>query len=384
MFQRLINILDSNSFFLFGARATGKTSYLKTIFTKNRAFWIDLLEGEQLAQLQADPTTLGGMIERAGKEWIVIDEIQKIPALLDTVHLFIEKHQQKFALTGSSARKLKRGSANMLAGRAFVYKLFPLTYLELGDRFDLDTVLSFGALPKIFDFATTRERILFLRAYTETYIKEEILIEQLIRNSPPFRKFLEVSAQQDSEVISYSSIARDVLVDPKIISNYYTILEDTLLGFFLEPFHTSLRKRQKNAPKFYLFDLGVRRTLGGTIDLPVTPKSFEYGSLFESFIVNEIHRLLTYSERSFKLSFVRIDDKFEIDLVVERAGLPTFFIEIKSSSRVNEDHSRALAKLTPNQKGFIPLLLSNDPISKKFDRVLALHWQEGFKELGIV
>lgn len=299
------------------------------------------------------------------------------------MHYLIEKNKQNFALTGSSARKLKRGSANLLAGRAFVFNLFPLTHIELENQFNLEQVLSYGTLPKIFELESSRDKVLFLKSYAETYLKEEILIEQLIRNLPPFRKFLELSAHQDTELISYSKIARDILVDPKIVKSYYSILEDTLLGFFLEPYHTSLRKRQKHAPKFYWFDTGVRRALSQNVDYEITPGSFEFGSLFESYVVNEIRRLLIYSEKSFKLSFIRVDDNLEIDLVIERQGLPTYLVEIKSSDRINETHVKALTKFAPEINNSKSILLSRDLVQKNINGVVCMHWQDGLKEIGI-
>ncbi len=384
MFARQLNILKSNSFFLFGARGTGKTSLLDVEFSPQNSFRIDLLENHIYARLQSNPDELKEIVRKENKEWCLIDEVQKVPALLDVVHLLIEKNKQKFALTGSSARKLKRGAANLLAGRAFVFKLFPLTHLELGDSFELDDVLSYGSLPKIFSFTAAREKRLFLNSYAETYLKEEILIEQLIRNLPPFRKFLELSAHQDSQLVSYSSIARDILVDPKIVSNYYTILDDTLLGFFLEPYHTSLRKRQKKSPKFYFFDLGIRRALSGTLDYEITPKSYEYGSLFESFVVNEIYRNLTYAEKSFKLSFLRIDEDLEIDLILERSGLPTYLVEIKSTNQINESHLKSLKKVASIIEGSIPVILSKDQTEKKVGNILCLNWRSGLREIGVV
>ena len=368
---------------MFGARGTGKTTYLSGAFSSKICYSIDLLNTETFAELQAHPNRLAAIIDKNQKEWILIDEIQKVPPLLDEVHRLIESSKQKFILTGSSARKLKRGASNMLAGRAFVYKLFPLTHLELESSFDLEEVLSFGSLPKIFSFTSSREKISFLRSYAETYLKEEILIEQLIRNLPPFRRFLEIAAHQDTDVVSYSNIAKDILVDPKIVSNYYEILQDTLLGLILEPYHTAIRKKQKKAPKFYWFDLGVRRVLAGTIDDRTKPKSYEYGSLFESFIVNEVYRLLTYSERSFTLSFLRVDEKNEADLILERKGLPTYVIEIKSTDRAHEGHASGIKALSGNIRNSIPVLLSNDLHSKKINGVTCWHWKKGMEEMGI-
>lgn len=381
MFNRLINTTKIHSFFLFGARGTGKTTYIQNHFGQDDVLYIDLLDSEWLTQLEAYPNRLEGIVNHHAKSWVVIDEIQKVPALLDEVHRLIEKKRLQFILTGSSARKLKRNAANLLAGRAFVFKMFPLTHLELNDAFILDDILSYGSLPKIFDFPQPREKVLFLKAYAETYLKEEILVEQLIRKLPPFRRFLEIAAHQDTELVSYSNIARDILVDPKIVSNYYEILEETLLGIKLPPFSTSIRKRQKHAPKFYWFDTGVRRALAGTVDDPVKPQSYEYGSLFESFLVNEIHRLLTYSERSFQLSYLRVDEDQEIDLIVERTGLPVLLIEIKSTDRVNDGHVRSLKNLGPSFKNARWMLLSRDPIAKEIDGVSCLPWREGLQQI---
>jgi len=383
MFRRSLNTSKTNSFFLFGARGTGKTTLLEKDFDAEGSLYLNLLDPDLATQLQVDPGLLRQLVARHEGRWCIVDEVQKVPALLDIVHDLIEKKGSLFALTGSSARKLKRGSANLLAGRAFVFHLFPLTHREMGESFDLDVALAYGTLPKLSELHSPRDKKLFLKAYADTYLKEEILIEQLIRNLPPFKKFLALSAYQDTEVVSYSSLARDVLVDPKIITNYYSILADTLVGFFLEPFHTSLRKRQKKSPKFYWFDTGVRRALAGHLDNEVTPQSYEYGSLFESFVVNEAHRLLNYAERSFQLSFVRIDNNIEVDLIIERAGMPTYVIEIKSTKRVNEEHCRSVKKVSQMIKGSKPLVLSLDQNRKLIDGVECLPWDLGFKEIGV-
>ena len=384
MFPRMLKLIESNSFFIFGARGTGKTTLLEHNFSAENSFVLDLLDSDLYADLQDKPSSLKQIVKQKRKEWCIIDEVQKVPEILDIVHSLIEKEKQKFILTGSSARKLKRGASNLLAGRAFVFSLFPLTHVELDSTFDLNQVLSYGSLPKVFGLKTEREKKLFLKAYADTYLKEEILIEQLIRKLPPFRKFLEISAKQDTDLVSYSNIGRDILSDAKVVKNYYTILEDTLLGFFLQPYHTSLRKRQKKSPKFYWFDCGVRRVLSGNLDYEITPKSYEYGSLFESFVVNEIFRLLTYQEKSFDLSFIRLDDDIEVDLILERAGLPSCLIEIKSTDRINESHLKSIntvKSLIKNSKAYV---FSNDSIPKLIGDVTCLHWSEGLKEIGVL
>ncbi len=385
MYTRRLNLLKSQSFFIFGARETGKTTFLKQQFSHTEPIWIDLLKQDIYSDLLTQPERLLNYIpkqfnnRKKNNSWIVIDEVQKVPQLLDVVHRLIEEKKYKFALTGSSARKLKRNAANLLAGRAFVFKLFPLTHLEAGDDFDLLNALSIGTLPKVFSYKNYREATFFLKAYAETYLKEEILVEQLIRKLPPFYKFLEIAAQQDTEIINLTNIGRDIASDPKIVKSYFEILEETLLGFSLQPFHYSHRKRFKKAPKFYWFDTGVRRALALTIDDKVKPSSFEFGSLFESFIVNEIYRLLVYQERSFKLSYLRLDEKTEIDLIVERHNKPTLLIEIKSTDKVHESHIESLFKVAPNIKNSRALLLSRDPNIKHIKKIECFPWQKGIQ-----
>lgn len=314
------------------------------------------------------------MLDADSRKWVVIDEVQKVPKILDIVHQQIFDKKHFFALTGSSARKLKRGAANLLAGRAFVFSLFPLTHIEIGETFNLNSALQFGTLPEIFNLSQDIDKSRFLKSYALTYIKEEIVAEQVVRNLPPFRRFLEVAAQGDTDVINYSNVAKDVMSDPKTIASYYEILEDTLTAVILPSFHHSIRKRQKHAPKCYFFDSGVVRALAGLIDNDIAPSSFEYGQRFESFIVNEIHRLLTYTEKQFQLSYIRIDNDREIDLVIERTGEPTFLCEIKSTSTVDERHCKHLESLGKDFRKSIQLLISLDPVPKKIGSTTALPW----------
>jgi uncharacterized protein len=318
-------------------------------------------------------------------EWIIIDEVQKVPKLLDIVHQEIERssNNKKFALTGSSARKLKRGSANLLAGRAFIYNLFPFTANELNDDFNLQDALEWGTLPKIFDFTTDREKIAFLRSYTQTYLKEEILEEQVIRKLEPFRRFLEVSAQSATTIINYENIGRNVGTTTKTVQSYFQILEDTLIGLILEPFHESVRKRQRTNPKFYFFDTGIQLALSRTLSVPLVKGTYSYGKVFESFIINEIHRLQSYHERDFKLSYLRTKDGAEIDLIIERPGLPRALIEIKSNEHIHESDVQPLSKLAKSISNSQSYCFSLDKVSKKFNNVHVVHWSKGIEELGL-
>ena len=378
MFHRTIKLSKTQSFFLFGARGTGKSSLLRALFPTKDLIYIDLLDSELANKLSAHPNRFLELLPEpqssSKKTWVIVDEVQKVPDLLDLVQKKLVEKNFCFALTGSSERKLKRGAANLLAGRAVVFTLFPLTHLEIGKEFQLQKALEYGTLPECWNLESDLDRRRFLKSYSLTYLKEEIIEEQIVRNLPPFRRFLEVAANQNSDIINYSNIAKDIHSDPKTVSGYFEILEDTLLGFRLPAFSHSIRKRQKLAPKFYFFDTGVVRALSEKIDFPVAPKSSEYGQLFESFIINEIHRVLSYAEKQFKLSYIRVDEKQEIDLVVERHGLPTFLCEIKSSSDVDERNAKNLENLGRDMKNCIKLVISNDPVEKKIGACYARHW----------
>lgn len=385
MVNRLVTIQKNNSFFLFGPRGTGKSTWLQQEFSKIPHLYIDLLDPDEEERLNKNPGSLLAQIEALPKikRWIVIDEIQKIPRLLDVVHLCIEKHQKLFALTGSSARKLKRGQANLLAGRAFVSHFFPLTHLELGNQFDLHQTLQLGTLPKLLHLENNQDKIRYLRTYTQTYLKEEIVLEQVIRKLNPFRMFLEIAAQQNGEILNFSNIARDVGVDTVTVQSYFQILEDTLMGFLLHPFHKSIRKRQRANPKFYFFDLGVKRALEGTLTVDLKEGSYGYGKAFEHFVILEAMRLNTYFEKDYRFSYLRTKDNAEIDLIIERPGAPTVLIEIKSATAIDERSTRTIERFLedfPKAQGYC---LSQDPYPKRIGSVRALPWQEGFKEVGL-
>lgn len=385
MIRRTINPSQLQSFFLFGPRGSGKSTLLQHIFFAHECVLLDLLDFELANDLISYPNNLLSRLapHRGKQDWVIIDEVQKAPALLDLVHKLIEEKAFKFALTGSSARKLKRGAANLLAGRAFVYNLFPFTATELGDLFSLNTALQFGTLPALCNFPLPADKARYLKAYAETYLKEEILTEQIVRNLPPFRRFLDVAAQMNTDVINYSNIAKDIQSDPKTVSGYYDILEDTLLGFRLPAYHTSIRKRQKKMPKFYLIDAGIARTLAGNIDYDLVPKSFEYGQLFEAFVINELYRRLSYEEKQFKLSYVRVSDDLEIDLIVERGSRPLTLIEIKSSAKVDERHAKGLQALAQDFGQSKQYLISNDQDTKQYGSVMAMHWSAAIERIVV-
>ncbi len=372
---------------MFGPRGTGKTTLVHKRFSPDNTLFIDLLNPEEENTFILHPKELEQRINQFGPHLqnVIIDEVQKAPKLLDCVHGLIENHKPplRFVLTGSSSRKLKRGGANLLAGRAFVYTLHPLTSVEIGEDFDLETALAWGTLPKIFTLPGVSDKTDFLRAYALTYIKEEISAEQVVRKLDPFRRFLEITAQMNGKPVNFSSIARDTGVDIKTIQSYFEILEDTYTGFLLNAYHSSSRKSLRFAPKAYLFDTGVKRALERTLSGALTPGTYAYGEAFEHFIILEIRRLASLRYPDWEFSFLRTKDGVEIDLIIDRPGMPIALIEIKSGTTVTEQNTATLNRVQSEFPKAESYCLSQDVSAKKIGAVHCLHWQEGLKNLGL-
>jgi len=383
MLRRDINILLSNSFLLLGPRGTGKTHLIKELLPENRTLFIDLLEPDQFDRYALNTSLLSRELDALDSniQWVAIDEVQKLPSLLDVAHKYIEKKKIKFALTGSSARKLKRGGANLLAGRAFTYQLYPLTVNELQGEFDLNKALTWGTLPKAYLSSEDQERSLFLRTYVRTYLQEEIVAEQLIRNIDPFRRFLPIAAQMNGEIVNFSKIAQEVGCSDVTVRSYFSILEDTLVGFFLEPYHRSVRKRQRESPKFFLFDTGVQRALANLLTQPLIESTYGFGKTFEHFIILELHRQSDYLQNDFKFSYLRTRDGVEIDLIIERPGKPLALVEIKSTESVRSEHISNLNNFESDFKKADKFCLSRDSKSQKIGSIRCLPWQSGISAI---
>jgi len=381
-----MNILETNSFFLFGARGTGKSTLLESLFEGKETFWINLLMPEEENFYAVTPQALSERLNARDPlpEWVIIDEVQKVPKLLDVVHYELESRPEaknrklKFALTGSSARKLKKGGANLLAGRAFTNNLYPLTHTEMGDDFKLIDALAWGSLPFVVNSSEELEKKSFLTTYVTTYLKEEIIQEQLIRNVVPFRKFLPIASQVSGTILNYNSIASDLGVDWSTVKNYFEILEDTLLGFQLPAYSKSIRKQQLKASKFYLFDLGVKRALDQTLSLKPTTGQI-IGPLFEHFLICEIHRLSDYHRRDYRFSYLATQGGLEIDLVIERPGKKDLLVEIKSTEKVTEKHLKHLKTLVDEKNGFEAICLSREKIARKVGNIYIFPWKEGIE-----
>lgn len=336
---------------------------------------------EAESRYKKNPDLLIADIKALGsKEWIVIDEVQKIPKLLDLVHKLIVERKIKFALTGSSSRKLKREGANLLAGRAFVQNLFPLTFFELNEKFNLNEVLKWGSMPQIYSYDNETDKKLFLNSYIKTYLKEEIILEQLVRNVEGFRDFLEIAAQMNGRTINLSKIAREASIDSKTVKEYFQILEDTLIGFWVPGYHKSVRKAQTFQSKFYLFDVGIQRAIEGSLDSPPVPGTSAYGQYFENYFFTEVFRFNEYSQKNYKISHYNTSTGQEIDLILSK-GRKTMAIEIKSREGLDpvsvREFSRRADAIPDAQKYWVSL----DKTSSEIEGVRCLFYQNFLKEV---
>jgi predicted AAA+ superfamily ATPase len=334
MYKRILQkILPLDiSCFLLGPRQCGKTTILKELAS---TAYINLLNSKVFIKYNRMPSILHDEVTALPNKQgvVIVDEIQKIPVLLDEVQRCMDDFPDlRFILSGSSARKLRRGSANLLGGRAANLSIFPLTSSELAEDFDLEHVIKFGSLPKISSLIAQKKVAAansLLRSYVSTYLTEEIKAESLVRNLDYFQRFLEVAAHQFAKETNVSEIAEQAQISYSSAVNYFGILEDTLLGYFLHPYATSIRKQLTKTPKFYFFDNGVTRAIRGLVSTDVTNQ--EEGLLFEQFMVQEVLRVNSYHNKDFKINFWRTTGGAEVDLVISRENQILLAIEFKAS-----------------------------------------------------
>lgn len=334
MYSRIIKYPDNKSFFLFGPRGTGKTTWVKKTFPN--AAYIDLLESRLFNDLLADPQRLENFIPGSFKNWIIIDEVQKIPELLNEVHRLIEKNRYRFILTGSSARKLKRKGPNLLAGRALNYPMHPLTVSELGKDFNLNHSLVFGHLPSAYVESDPQG---YLESYIKTYLQEEIQQEGLTRNLSVFSRFLEAASFSQGSVLNISEVARECAVERKVVENYFTILEDLLLAYRIPIFTKRAKRRLIAHPKFYFFDVGVYRTIRpmGPLDAPEEVD----GISRESLLFQELLAINDYLGLGYKIYYWRTSNNIEVDFVLYGTrGLKVF--EVKRKGKITRADLRGL------------------------------------------
>ncbi|MCE5319027.1 MAG: AAA family ATPase [Parachlamydia sp.] len=381
LIKRLLKLIKNHSCFLFGPRGVGKSTLARHLFDETRAITFNLLKVEIRERFLKKPDELSEIVKALPDSisHVVIDEIQKVPNLLDVIHDLIESTDKHFIMTGSSSRKLKKGGANLLAGRAFVNNLYPFSFFEVEEQFDLEEALNWGLMPKMFEYPDVEIKKQYLQTYAHTYLKEEIWEEHFVKDLEPFRRFLEVAAQMNGKIINYANIARDVGIDEKTVKSYYIILEDTLIGFFLEGFEHSFRKRLSTKPKFYFFDMGVARALARILSLPLQASTPAYGEAFEHFIILECIKLRDASHSEYRFSYLKTKDDAEIDLVVERPGQSVLFVEIKSSTHVTREQLSSFIHLTRDFGECEAICLCDDPLEKLIDHVRVIPWKEGLK-----
>lgn len=366
----LKHLVNKKTHFLFGPRGTGKSSLIKHDLGK-QALIIDLLHSEIYMRLMDNPSQLESMIELDQKPIIVIDEIQRVPELLNEVHRLIENKQFRFLLTGSSARKLKRQGINLLAGRARQAELYPLTYHEL-TNFSLPRYLQYGGLPMV---ALSEEPEEDLDAYVYTYLEEEIRAEALVQKLPAFSRFLQLSALTSGTTLNFASIASDTGVSSPTLREYYQILEDTFLGFLVPPWEYSVKRKAIATARFYYFDIGVRNRLAKIHAIPNQTDLF--GQAFEHFIAMELRAYISYSRKKVPLCFWRTYEGHEVDFIIG----DQVAIEVKAAKKITAKHLKGLKYFMEENKVKKYYLISQDPLSIKQEGIYILHWENFIKRL---
>lgn len=375
IYTRFINLKEDvkkKSLFLFGPRQTGKTFLLKRLFPHSPFY--NLLQADVFLKVSQRPQIIREELTSSGSRTIqpvIIDEIQKLPVLLDEVHHMIENERLKFILTGSSPRKLKRGGANLLGGRAWTKHMFPLTSHEIGD-YNLLRILNYGSIPSIYDSADPEQD---LSAYTGNYLKEEIQAEGLVRKIENFSRFLQTASLTNAELLNFTNIANDAGVPAKTVSEYYAILQDTLIGYLLEPYTKTKKRKAVSTAKFYLFDVGVANFLAGRKN--IKPKTELFGKSFEHFIFTEIKAYMSYVNDMRPLRFWRSKSGYEVDFILADETA----IEVKSTDLVSEKHLMGINALSEELKLKRKIIVSMDPSPRKIKDVRILPVRDFLEEI---
>jgi predicted AAA+ superfamily ATPase len=373
MYQRkqIFEGAGNESVFLWGARQTGKSTLLKQLFPD--ALWFDLLLTGDYERLLKNPGLIREIVEaNPAIALVVIDEIQRLPELLNEIHWLIANKNIRFIMSGSSPRKILHSGANLLGGRALRYELYPLTSSEIPD-FDLLKALNNGLLPKHYDTPNAKR---LLSAYIGSYLRDEIAAEARLRNIAVFSRFLEIAALTNGEIINYSNVAADTGVSLPTVKAYFQILEDTLLGRFLPAFQKRPKRRMIVAPKFYLFDTGIVNTLLNRGKIESGTELF--GKSFEHFIYEEIYAHSRYSGLNYPLAYWRTTSQLEIDFVL---GDHEAAIEVKSTNEAQARHLKGLKAFAEEYPVKKLILVSNDPYPRKVDNVQILPWQAFLQQL---
>ena len=391
MITRKLNIFsilsDNSSTFLLGARGVGKSVLSKLYLeSKDSSILIDLLKSEEYRRYLLNPELLRQELESQANKTegitrVLIDEVQRVPMILNEVHSVLSNFPKKFQfiLTGSSARKLKKKGVNLLAGRALTLYLHPLSYCEI-ENFDLTTALQFGTLPDVYLNKSNRGRK--LKAYVETYLKEEIREEALVRKIEAYYKFVELAAQYNGATVNYKKIADKIGTSSQTIKEYYSILSDTLLTIKIPAWSYSVKKQIVSSAKYYFFDCGVLNAINGETSTELKESSYRFGDLFENFLICEINKLNQYMDTNYKLYHWRTNAGQEVDLILSRSPKDTpIAIEIKSSKKVEKRELSALRAFKADNPNSKPICFCRTPRSYQIDDIEILPWQEGLEQL---
>ena len=363
--KQILEGAESESLFLWGARQTGKSTLLKSLFPN--ALWFDLLKYDVFERFQKNPVQFReSILATATGTVVIVDEIQKIPALLDEIHWLIVNHQTRFVLSGSSPRKIIRSGANLLGGRALRYELYPLIYAEI-PNFDLQRALNNGLLPRHYLSDNPKKLI---SAYIGNYLRDEIIAEAKIRNIGAFTKFLEAAAFSNGEMVNYTNIASDCGVSSITIKEYFQILEDTLIGRFVPSYQKKPKRRVILASKFYYFDVGIANYLLKRGNIEVGSEAF--GSAFEHFIYQELYAHSNYSELNYTISYWRTASQIEVDFIL---GDHKVAIEVKGTDNVQSRHLKGLLSFSEEYEVNKLIVVSNDPLERIVGDVTVLPWR---------
>ena len=376
MITRLLKIIDlqDDSVFLFGARQTGKTTLLLNLFPKSKFY--DLLETDTYERMRRNPALLRQELASAqGGEIVIIDEIQLIPELLNEVHWLITRQGLHFILSGSSARKLKRKGVNTLGGRAVRNVLYPLTSAEIPD-FDLLRAVNSGMLPTHYLATSERQLMKRMQAYISVYLKEEIAAEALVRKLSSFNRFMEVAALTDGEMVNYNNIAQDCGIDAKTVKEYFSILEETLIGYMVPAFTRTVKRRLNQAPRFYYFDVSLPNYLLHRHQL--RPGSEDFGHAFEHLMIQELIAYLGYNDLENALSYWHTYSGYEVDAVLGDAKVA---IEFKSCSEVQSKHLRGLKAFSEEHPCARLIIVSLDSAPRIFNDVEVMPANHFLQEL---
>lgn len=369
--KQLLIDAENHSLFLWGARQTGKSTLLKEMFTN--AIWFDLLLSDVYERLSKNPSILRETIlAQPDTNLVIIDEIQRIPELLNEVHWLIANKNKQFVLSGSSSRKIIRGGYNLLGGRAIRYELYPLVSSEI-PNFDLLRALNNGLLPRHYLAANAKK---LLSAYIGNYLKDEIAAEAKIRNIQSFAKFLEAAAFSNGEMVNYANIASDCGVSAPTVKEYFQILEDTLMGRFVPSYQKKPKRRVITAPKFYFFDVGIVNYLlkRGKIEFG----SEVFGNAFEHFIYHEIYAHSQYSGLAYPISYWRTASQIEVDFIL---GDNEVAVEVKSTTNVSSRHLSGLKSFAEEYKTKQLILVCNEPMARLVDNIHVLPWKVFLQKL---